>query len=158
MPLLRYFFSFYKRYRRDIKQFSHWRDSVSKTLLWFASTYSFYVINASANSSCAQTRFDWRWKFLRIFSTLRQPGNLHCSFDSPEKSGLLRLNWLKEVKQNNKNSNIWITCFGNEPHSSTLGNFDLKFGQLFAAARRIGFMWIKKKNGGSKGTWPSGNY
>ena len=27
----------------------------------------------------------------------------------------------------------------------TLGNFDLKFGQLFAAARRIGSMWIKKK-------------
>ena len=41
---------------------------------------------------------------------------------------------------------------------SKLGNFDLKFGQLFPAARRIGSMWIQKKNGGSKGTWPSGSY
>ena len=37
-------------------------------------------------------------------------------------------------------------------YSSTLGNFDLKFGQLFAAVRRIGSMRIKKKNDGSKET------
>ena len=37
-------------------------------------------------------------------------------------------------------------------YSSTLGNFDLKFGQLFAAVRRIGSMRIKKKNGGSQET------
>ena len=51
------------------------------------------------------TRFDLT--FSRVFSKNRQPGKLHCTFDSPEQLALLSL--LKEVKPspNRKMIKLW---------------------------------------------------